>query len=982
MIKKVFFLCLLSLSSFVSYGQSAKKQWVDSVFEAMNTNERIGQLFMIPVGSTPDDQAINEIENRIKSHEVGGLIFTNTNLPLQLKLINHFQSLADTPLLIAYDNNLLSGTDSLFAFPAPLMLGAIRNDTLIYQLGSDLARQLRSVGINLFIGLNPFVLDDEHVPKGTLSSFGADPDNVSAKSLALMRGLQDNGIVVSTRSFPLKKLNVLDVKNGIPVVQAESDSLQTLPYRALVAQNLGGIMGDVTGFSFRVSGNESRADYSVDALASAHAGQWARKNLQFSGLVLADGRRIVTTSENAKPGDTDHFAFQMGNDLILYPQDAITAMRKIKKTIRKSSTYEDQLEHSVRRILEAKFDAGLWQKNTISPDNLVRRLQPPEITLTRQKAAAASVTLVNDTRGLIPVKILETKSFGFLAVKPEDNQSVFYKYLNKYVQVPFYNIKENDPQLTQKLAKHNIIFVPLFSDTPSEIIESLRRITTSLPRSVEIIYCDFGSMVFRSSAAQFKTALTTYVDSPDAQRLAPQIIFGALPANGALPFSLATNLDTGSGIVTKSLQRLAYSIPEDAKMESSILAQIDSIANEAIKIHATPGCQVWVARNGKVIYEKSFGHLTYEDHRPVTDETIYDLASVTKVMATLQTAMFMQERGVIDLHKKVSYYLPELRKTNKKDITILDMLTHQSGLVPFIPMYPQTIKDTAYLPQYYSRKRDQRYPLQVSSNLFASNALRDSVWSWILNSRMNEKPIRTPYSYKYSDLGFLILQRLSEHLLSQPLDEFMQQNYYEPLGAHTTGFNPLTRFSNQNIAPTEDDKIYRRSFVSGTVHDERAAMMGGVAGHAGLFSNANDLGKMGQMLLQEGSYGGIQYYKPETVRLFTAKRFKPSRRGIGWDKPIQSDPSSPTSLFASPKTFGHTGFTGTCIWIDPEFDLVYIFLSNRVYPDRNNKLSNANIRTRIQDVIYKSVFGYVEQQKQPYIVNDFAINTGLNRPIE
>jgi beta-N-acetylhexosaminidase len=342
----------------------------------------------------------------------------------------------------------------------------------------------------------------------------------------------------------------------------------------------------------------------------------------------------------------------------------------------------------------------------------------------------------------------------------------------------------------------------------------------------------------------------------------------------------------------------------------------------------------------------------------------------------------MEERGVIDLHRKVSYYLPELKKSNKKDITILDMLTHQSGLVPFIPMYPQTVKDTTFLPIYYSRKRDQRYPLQVASNLYASMALRDSVWSWVVKSQLNEKPVRTPYSYKYSDLGFLILQHLAEHLLNQPLDEFMQQNYYEPLGAYTTGFNPLNRFTNQNIAPTEDDKIYRKSFVSGTVHDERAAMMGGVAGHAGLFSNANDLGKMGQMLLQEGGYGGIQYYKPETVSLFTAKRFKPSRRGIGWDKPVQSDPNSPASLFASPKTFGHTGFTGTCIWIDPEFDLVFIFLSNRVYPDRNNKLSNANIRTRIQDVIYQSIFEYVDQKRQPYIVNDYAINTGTYRPIE
>jgi beta-N-acetylhexosaminidase len=981
MLKKVFSLSLLLLFYQLSFSQSAKKHWVDSVYQEMNANQRIGQLFMIPVGPTPDDQAVHEIENRIKSHEVGGLIFGSTNPLLQVNLINHFQSISDTPLLIALESDM-SALDSILAFPAPAILGAVRNDTLVYQIGSDLAQQLKAIGVNLFIGLNPAVLEKGSTNK--FSSFGEDPDNVTRKSLALMRGLQDNGVLVSTTAFPLKNVNVLTVEDEVPVIDAQADSLQRLPYAALVAQNLAAISGDSEGFSFNVTENESvqKTGFSAKALASAHIGAWVRKNLQFTGLSLVDSRKLHTGSPKEKPGDADYFAFQMGDDLILYPEDLPAATRKIKKTARKSSAYEDQLEHSVLRILEAKFDAGLWQKELVSPDNLMKRLSSPDFLVTKQKASEASVTILNDHRGSIPVKILETKSFGFLASRPEDQQSIFFEYLKKYVNVSFYNIKDNDTQLAKKLARHTILIVPLFHDTQPDVTESIKKLMTALPESVEIIYCDFGSPALEASTGQLKTAITAYVDTPETQRIMPQIIFGALPANGVLPFSISASFHAGIGLQTKPLDRLSYSLPEDAKMQSATLARIDSIANEAIRIHATPGCQVWVARKGKVIYEKSFGTLTYEDKKPVTSETIYDLASVTKVMATLQTAMFMEERGVIDLHRKVSYYLPELKKSNKKDITILDMLTHQSGLVPFIPMYPQTVKDTTFLPIYYSRKRDQRYPLQVASNLYASMALRDSVWSWVVKSKLNEKPVRTPYSYKYSDLGFLILQHLAEHLLNQPLDEFMQQNYYEPLGAYTTGFNPLNRFTNQNIAPTEDDKIYRKSFVSGTVHDERAAMMGGVAGHAGLFSNANDLGKMGQMLLQEGGYGGIQYYKPETVSLFTAKRFKPSRRGIGWDKPVQSDPNSPASLFASPKTFGHTGFTGTCIWIDPEFDLVFIFLSNRVYPDRNNKLSNANIRTRIQDVIYQSIFEYVDQKRQPYIVNDYAINTGTYRPIE
>jgi CubicO group peptidase (beta-lactamase class C family) len=319
--------------------------------------------------------------------------------------------------------------------------------------------------------------------------------------------------------------------------------------------------------------------------------------------------------------------------------------------------------------------------------------------------------------------------------------------------------------------------------------------------------------------------------------------------------------------------------------------------------------------------------------------------------------MFMHEKGLIDIHKKVSVYLPELKRSNKKDMTIIELLTHQAGLAPFIPLWPQTVKDTTFLPQYYSHTRTAAYPLQVAPKLYTSYVMRDSIWSWVIQSKLNEKPPRTPYPYKYSDLSFMILQKLAERILNQPLEDFLHQNFYEPLGAYTTGFNPLERFPVQHIAPTENDKIYRRAMVAGTVHDERAAMMGGVSGHAGLFSTANDLAKLGQMLLQEGQYGGYQYYKPETVRLFADRTFK-GRRGLGWDKPIQSDWSSPTSLSASPRTYGHTGFTGTCMWVDPEFDLVFVFLSNRVYPDRSSKLNSSNIRPRIQDVIYQAIFQY------------------------
>jgi CubicO group peptidase (beta-lactamase class C family) len=482
-----------------------------------------------------------------------------------------------------------------------------------------------------------------------------------------------------------------------------------------------------------------------------------------------------------------------------------------------------------------------------------------------------------------------------------------------------------------------------------------------LSASHQVIVCDFGYPGLIDLAEHFSAFITAYSYSPEMLKLVPQVIFGALPAKGQLPFTVSANIKEGAGIETSFLKRFAYTVPEDAQMDGETLVGIETIANEAISTGATPGCHVLVARNGKVIYERSFGYLTYENKTPVTDETIYDLASVTKVSATLQAVMFLYEKGMIDINKKASSYLPELKRSNKSDFTLKDILTHQAGLWPFLPFWSQTIKDNQFIPEFYSKTRSDRYPLMVADSLYSPLSIRDSLWTWIIKSKVREKAARTPFDYRYSDMGFYILQHLAEKLLNQPIEDFIQQNLYEPLGASTTGYLPLQRFLFTQIAPTENDKLFRKSLLIGNVHDQGAAMLGGVAGHAGLFSNANDLAKLGQMLLQEGIYGGIQYYKPETVRTFTQKQFVTSHRGLGWDRPTGA-PNGSTSLNASQKTFGHTGFTGTCIWVDPEFNLVYVFLSNRVHPDMtNNKLINTNVRPRIHDVIYQSIFKYCQK---------------------
>ncbi len=592
------------------------------------------------------------------------------------------------------------------------------------------------------------------------------------------------------------------------------------------------------------------------------------------------------------------------------------------------------------------------------PISDVKKLITTHAKLLQRRVYEQIPAIVTNANGILPIQSLENKKF--ICVIPDGAKAnEFTHLLSKYVPIAILEVNEKTKNLSfqDTLPRQQTIVIGLYPGTTesslTKIIDALKE--TRINR--EVIVCDFGSPVFRSQANKFQTVITGFSEVKTIQQLIPQIIFGALPSRGVLPMAIGS-VRPGVLVKTQPLDRLQYSFPEDVGMDSETLKKIDAIAKEAIDIGGTPGCDVFVAKDGKVVYEKSYGYLTYERQTQVTDQTLYDLASLTKVSATLQATMFMYEKGLIDLNKKAAVYLPELKTTNKKDFIVKDLLTHQTGLRPFIPFYVQTMKDSMHLPEYYSTTLSKDYPFVVADNLFATKSMRDSIWTWIIRGKLQEKIDRTPYEYVYSDMSFYMLQRLAEKVLNQPLEDFVDQNLYEPLGAYTTGFLPLLRYPVTQIAPTENDKIFRKSLLIGTVHDPGAAMFGGVAGHAGLFSTANDLAKLYQMLLQGGKYGGIQYYKPETVKLFSEKQFENSRRGLGWDKPAPEFWKASTGMYASPKTFGHTGYTGTCVWADPEFNLLYIFLSNRVHPVDTNKLLRANIRSRIQDIVYQSIFEY------------------------
>ncbi|MDH5599033.1 MAG: serine hydrolase, partial [Cyclobacteriaceae bacterium] len=534
----------------------------------------------------------------------------------------------------------------------------------------------------------------------------------------------------------------------------------------------------------------------------------------------------------------------------------------------------------------------------------------------------------------------------------------FNDYLNRYTQVIKINKGEN--RAFEKLSSFGYVIAEVSGTISEEDIAWLKK----LDSSTHLILTVFDRQEFLLRFKEFKNVICAHRPTESQADAVSQIIFGGMGATGRLTEINFLNTGLHQGIFTQPLGRFSYGKPEEAGMESKTLEDIDAIVAEAIREQATPGCQVLIARHGKIIFDKSYGFYTYDSLQPVTSSTIYDLASVTKVLSTLQSVMFMEERGLIDVEKRLSAYLPELRNTNKEELNLKNILLHQAGLRPYMPFYIYTMEDEQLKPGFYSEYQVENYPLQVSLGLYAKQDIRDSVWTWIIKSRLLKKKSWEKYSYRYSDVGFYMMQRLAEKVLNQPLNEFTQQNFYDPLGMTTTGYLPLCRFSSDLIAPTAEDSRFRKQLVNGIVHDEGAAMFGGVAGHAGLFSNANDLAKLLQMLLNGGTYAGQKYFNKETIEKFTQKQVEENRRGLGWDKPTVGSWKGPTSESASALTFGHTGFTGTAVWVDPEFDLVYIFLSNRIHPDaENTKLMKLNTRTRIQDAIYKSIWN-IEQYKE------------------
>lgn len=965
MLKKVWLFIFLSGLCFrKAYGQVSREAWADSVLQTLSLQKKIGQLLAVPVNASAPAEEWDQISSLITEVGAGTVVITGGGPRQASQRLSQLQQQQELPVLAGMnaEEGLGAVLDSAVIFPHALMLGAVQNDTLLYAFGETLGRQLKLLGIHFSFGPTADLVTSFQREDLRYHSFGENPLTVTDKASAVMRGMMAEGVMPVVKHYP-QNLVPGTTKGDALWERYITDTLAVLPLKQLILRSCPAVL---TAYQHN-PGVPVPASKAVSkkllpqALPTLYTADYLKKHLGLSGLSFSYLPDVQTVLRKYRPGDAELYAFTAGNDVLLFPNNLKATARKLQREIQRKPALKAQLNAVVKKILLAKYDAGLHAYTVPSQDNLFDRLHLPDVHILNQQLHDASITLAKNEDTLLPLAQLPETPFAALSIgMPSTN--VFTHYLSKHAAIDQFHMqfRQDTLQLFEHLKNYPVIIVGLFPYA-SGIREEYTHLLEKLSQHSKLVICNFSSPVHLPELTQGTAILQAWNDESMMIRSVVQVLFGSASASGKLPLTSSPLFQEGSGHPSATLNRLGYAVPEAMGMDSRMLSRINQVMREAIETKATPGCQVIVARNGKIVFEQTAGWYTYDNQHAVADETLYDLASLTKVAATLQAIMFLEERGLLDVYKKVSVYLPEMRNTNKEDMIIKDVLTHQAGLVPFEPWWPLTLADSAWMDHYYATEKNENYPLKVANGMYVAPHIRDSVWKWTLQSKLIPKADRTPYPYRYSDLSFIILYHLAERLLNQPVEDFLAQNLYQPLGANTLGFLPLQRFDSSRIAPTEYDKHFRKTMIRGTVHDERAAMLGGISGHAGLFGNAHDVAKLGQMFLQQGSYGGQVFYKPETIHRFTHQQYKTSRRGLGWDKPVQSDWNSPTSFWASPQTFGHTGFTGTCLWVDPEFGLVYVFLSNRVYPDRSQKLISSNIRSRIQDIMYQSIFEYCKQ---------------------
>ncbi|HZH70671.1 MAG TPA: serine hydrolase, partial [Flavobacteriaceae bacterium] len=733
------------------------------------------------------------------------------------------------------------------------------------------------------------------------------------------------------------------------------DSIELYPFRKLIDKGMESVMIA----HLNIPSLELRQNI-PSSLSYPIVKELLQEEMGFNGLIFTDALNMKGASNYKNPGEVDVAAFLAGNDVLLISEDVPKAHRLLMEAYEKKQITEERLAHSVKKILYTKYKVGLHQYTPIQTQFLYEELNTAQDDALYEELMENAMTVVKNNDNLIPIKDIENQKIAYVNFG-DDSGEPFFKQLNKYTKVDWVKAAHLDALILQ-LEKYDLVILGFHksNDNPWKSYKMTEREMVwmyEISRTNNVILSVFTrpyALLDLKTTANFESILIAYQNSKIGQEIAAQTIFGARAAKGKLPVSVGTDFPMNTKIMTPALSRLQYGTPESVGLNSQRLKKVDELAQSVVDKAMAPGAQVLVAKDGKVVFEKSYGYHTPDKKIAVENDHLYDLASLTKILASVPLLMDLVENNEISLESKLGDLLPEYKNSNKANIPLKRLLSHYAGFKAWIPFYTNTLDKSTKKPsaQYYRDTPDTLFTKVVTEKLYMRRDLEDSIQQIILESELSR-----PVKYLYSDLPYYILKKYFEDHYKEPMEQLVQNKFYEALGANTLTYLPTLRFPLNKITPTEDDKDFRHQIIHGFVHDQGAAMMGGVGGHAGLFGNANDVAKVMQLYLQNGFYGGKRYFKPETVEAFNTCYYCENdvRRGVGFDKPQLKD-VGPTCGCVSMTSFGHSGFTGTYTWADPETGIVYVFLSNRTYPSSSNrKLISSNIRTEIQQAIVDAI---------------------------
>jgi beta-N-acetylhexosaminidase len=942
-------------------------KWVTEQLEKMTLDEKIAQLMTIAVYPDLGTESKNKTLEQIQLYKPGGILVMQGKPVETAKWINDFQQISKIPLLVSIDGEwgLAMRIDSIMKFPYAQAIGAVQDSTYIYQMGRDFGTQLKLMGIHMNFAPVADINTNPNNPVINFRAFSENKTDVAHKAWWVAKGMQDVGVIPVAKHFPGHGDTDTDSHKILPFLshsKARMDSLETFPFRFLSEKGISGMMTAHLNVS-SIDNSQTPSSISKKIVTG-----YLKNEIGYKGFIVTDA--INMKGVRTEKGNAEAEALIAGNDMVEFVPDLNKAIQSVKNAINEGRLSITEIDEKCVTVLAVKRWVNLNNYKPADLNNLTSRLNSPYLEVTNRKLIKGSFTVLKN-KGILPVQGLDTLRIASLNIGSNEI-SPFQKMLENYTQTDHFTLSKNATEndwlkIRAKLKNYNLVISGI---TGINIYPASKYGATEIQRKAvaEIINDNNSVFVFFGNAYAIKHFETihqagglilAYQNTPLQQELAAQLIFGAFDVNGKLPVTIDNRFKFNHGIKLKNNSSFEYTIPEETGIKSELLAKkIDSLAYLGLNNNAYPGCQVLIAKDGNVIFHKTYGYHTYDKTMHVKKTDLYDWASITKVTGPLPAIMKLVDEKKLDVNQPLSKYWPDFKNSNKENIKLADFLTHQSGIPAWIPFWQIGAEKNGDLnPDYFKHKPTDGYQIRVSENLYLKDDFKKMIYDSIRNTKLG------PKKYVYSCLSFHIYPEVIANLTGMNYEEYVKSNFYRPLGATTITYNPYLHFTLNQIIPTETDEIFRKQTIRGFVHDEGAATLGGISGNAGLFGTANDLAKLFQMYLQKGYYGGKRYISEETVNRFIKIQFPENnnRRGLGFDKPLinnnkKSIKDAYPAFDAGKNSFGHSGFTGTFVWADPDSGVLYVFMSNRVYPTRENgKLFDLNIRTAMHQEIYNCI---------------------------